>query len=276
MRTLADRDSSFSGQAQYFLKNLSCTTDSVLSHIYGRRLFSYKAYFTSAAICIAFLPTLFFGESLLSTPVIAYIIIITLLGCVSFKIEKFFIFILIAATASLSLAVYLIFGLFGNLILKLILISLPISSLIDFLAIAIIRWGLRKTSNTNRLRTSILFLAASLFSAPIFVVTACTTYWSWRYTGFLNIGAATPYVPLMIVSLNSSVLITSTLWVLLLFTLAAYRIVLSFAPRFLYSIIRYKILENRKIVSGIGVACLGMSFPDAVPILERYAKLFGS
>lgn len=278
------------------LVKLARVTDQLLSRAYGEKLLSFKAIntpiciTTGLAIGAAGLVILAGDDwELLHFSAMAVAIAIALIFiCAPFTRIRYLAETLAALAVSVCAIITLVtvlspYDARGDEVIDflfllaryavLISVCLLLAFVIDFLAIALIRNLFRVAATGDTLRKTFAIILCATFVAPGLV-----------YGGYKAMNLVQPFFQRQLESeflfilgyLNLVTLLTSFFFLAVSIGALATRIFYAVAPRALYSVIKLKIVENRKAMIGIGGMLIGVMFPSLAAALKDWLKpIFG-
>ena len=287
---LADSENKISARINRFLHTLLNGLNRLLAYVYGPPLFSSRAFLTAASLCSTItLQWTIVPETVMNVSLVALLIV--LLSGVYFGRFHWALYF----TACVALLNYEHtyqdaledvlnleervprfpneYAVFHYEVMRWMPIGLVISSITDFFIVGIVRKTFQRASQAPTLPRTLLLIALGTIVAPTILVIVVSPAFALESLGVNRQDARELGIvivwPLL---LNIFAVITSLSFLVVLVVAILWRGLYAAMPRILYSVIKLRILENRKVAFGLGVLLIGMAFPDVVPTLGKVAK----
>lgn len=148
-----------------------------------------------------------------------------------------------------------------------------ILGLIDFFVVAAMRRIFRGAQQYTSLLSLVAVIAATAIIAPIIVIIiGDSAIYIERKFDFFALDRDSSILQLFLI-LSGFIAAQSSLFLLALTMVVISRLMIAFAPRALNSILKLKILENRKTTAGIAASLIGVAFPHSSAAIEKFVKI---
>ena len=276
---LYEFDKGVSVRLRKFLQAILRGADNIYSLPYGNRLISTQGLVTSASFstALALYISEWHGREVVWVPILFIIVLSPFIRrrSLSYTISAFgiatFALILLINIKETYTHTWRISG-------ALMDIGTPLAlAVIDFLAIAAMRKLFRLAAYTSSLIATILAIAAAVLCG--LAITVCLANMAIYAQGQLGLifsldGHSTLLTTLVVFTIFIAV--QSLVFLFAILMVGFGRSIIAVAPRALYSLIKLKIVENRKTTAGIGVALIGLAMPQASTAFETVVKLLFS
>jgi hypothetical protein len=280
--SLSDYQRTASQRIKDFVQKVLEGILSILNRMYGPKKISFEAFLAAYSFCIAM------NVGALTVMGAAEINLHNLIGCILFFFTALFIPFLRRRNVFLSIAslIFIVLELLmplqwyyetsirrvhdENLILFNIYLGLPIllPTIAELFAIVILRKSFRKASEATTLFKTLSWFAIGVITSP-FMALICTTIYS-----LVSPGGEVISLPGIFYIYWS--IFVSGLTLLISLVAIVGRTIYALLPRVVYSVLKIKMLENRKGTVAIGALLLGVAFPGSGDILEKIGKgIFG-
>lgn len=276
--TLRRRDATISEKLRLALRSLVIGTARFLDRVYGPQLLSWRSLLASLSLCLAF-AALFMIEVASwhpvwgrqyarETPLLVLFAIVALVAPFVPAPFRLRLLLLLPVIATAGLAI-------DTLKSTLLLLGVAVAALFDALGAAAMRFLLRASAMAPRLRASVLCLSVAI-TAPFFAVVGFAEFIrtvGGRDRETMN-ELINSYVASAIVLLLP--LLITMFFAIVLLAAINMRILYAAAPRATYSVIKFKMLENRKPLVTIGLLLTAVGSPAVGEVLQSILKpLYG-
>lgn len=268
-------DNSFSKRLLTFLRVLLNGLNLVLAKLYGREVFSFRAFASSVCLCTGIAIALFLYEDMLDFNIWIGIILVS-----GFLLTPYLItgpMLYVVSALLLSVAAYLTFDSFdgrdtpigrldGMEWLRQFGLAVALASVVDFLSISSSRKLLLLATDTDVLRKCLAYIALTIAAPIAFIVFQIVVS---EYIENEELSTAVGFLFMF----NLAALLLSAAFFIVLFASVVTRIMAAILPRAIYATVKLKLFENRKSCLGLGILFIGLQFPQATGIMERIAKV---
>jgi hypothetical protein len=141
----------------------------------------------------------------------------------------------------------------------------------DTLSIALVRRLLRKAEQSTSLARTVFIMGLASVAVPFLLALIGVGF----AVAGMDADSTLENVEIVAACAMVAVLSTTLLFVVLLVCIAV-RVIIGVAPRVVYSISKFKLLENRKSTMAVAIALVGVWLPEVIAPLEKWAKVFGA
>jgi hypothetical protein len=190
----------------------------------------------------------------------------------------------VIAAALVAYSLTLTWGVIGRAgLLDYLVAAVILSSVVDFFAVAAVRRLFEVAARQTKLRRVLSLTLVGTVAAPLLLIIAAEIarrgHLANFYTGafqriFFGPAPDSLLGPMAIV--NAPAVVISISFVVVFLAAGIARLAYVVLPRALYSIIKLKVLCNRKATASIGVLLMGVAIPEASGMMEKTAKaIFG-
>jgi hypothetical protein len=140
----------------------------------------------------------------------------------------------------------------------------------DALSIALVRRMLRRVEQSTAVGRTILLLGLAGVTVPLLMA---VIGFGLSMAG-QNMDDTVSFVEMLALCAIVAVLSTTLLFLVLLVCIVL-RVIVGVAPRLVYVVSKFKLLENRKSAIAVGIALVGVWTPQVIAPLEKWAKVIG-
>lgn len=258
---LANADKSLSVRLHALLQVLVARSEEIISNVFGRQLLSVRL-----VLCSIGLSGLFQLAS--ANWYTATIVFLVLAIAYRFEWIKRLLVGAFLYVVTMILVPIPLLGVVGIEYMNWVLIvgarnklDAPFVALvIDVASLVAVRLIARRVAKTQRLRHSALLASGGALVTPALLI------------AFGPGLGGDPQLWFIVQVLCAPALLASWLFVFILFLLVLYRLGAALLPRFAYSFIKLRVLENRKVMASVGALLIAVGSPTGVPTIEKLVK----